>query len=326
MVYTHPGTPRKSPGAANTNQQLTFSRYVGMIMLLSMTTYVHTTVVLGPSSAPTASTICAVLKHGKVQGAMLPPILIERLCEQPSGIETFRGLVYLQYVGASLNSQTGSLIAPLTRLVPSIGSTESGGYFVELQSQEDWEYVSFQPHAGAKFECWHDQLHQLVFQKDPSCMMQSVFLVHPDTDRYETHDLWIEHPTRKGLWRMVGRTDDYIYLATGDGLHASTLESEIEKHELVKTALIGGHGRQKPVLLIELQRSDILDSEEAKRRLLDSLESCLSTVNKECHPSVQLSTKQVLFATQAKPFMRTVKGTVARILTLRLYEQEISSM
>lgn len=82
--------------------------------------------------------------------------------------------------------------------------------------------------------------------------MQQIFLLYPELDRFETNDLWIEHPTRKGLWRIVGRIDDYVCLAHGDSLYASTLEKEIEQHELVKAALIGGHGRPKPMVLLEL--------------------------------------------------------------------------
>lgn len=48
--------------------------------------------------------------------------------------------------------------------------------------------------------------------------------------------VWIERPDRKGHWKSVGRKDDYVCFAHGEGLQASTLEPEIERYELVKSA------------------------------------------------------------------------------------------
>lgn len=157
--------------------------------------------------------------------------------------------------------------------------------------------------------------------------MQQIFLVYPDKDRFETNDLWLEHPQRKGLWTIVGRTDDYVYLAHVEGLHASTLEPEIERHELVKAALIGGHGQAKPILLIELVDSAQGDAEIAPqhRDLVNSLRPYLERVNARCHPSVHLSPGLVLFAKKDKQFERTAKGSVARHQTLQLYSKEIKN-
>ena len=298
-------------------------------MTLCITGYLKTTVVLGPPSPPTPETVQNIISHGRVEGAILPPVLIDQMSSNSLGLSALRGLDYLHYVGAPLGKKSGTLLSQYVRLAPSIGSTEAGGYFIELRADhEDWDYVSFQPHAGVTFEHRNDSLHELVFVRQPECAVQPIFLVYPEKSRFETNDLWIEHETRKGLWKIVGRTDDYISLSTGDGLHASSLEPEFESHEFVKAALIGGHGRLRPVLLLELN-PDIevgTDHEAWAQNFKASLTPHIDKVNSKCHPSVRLSPKLILFADRNKPFERTIKGNVARAQSLELYEQEIRSL
>lgn len=295
-------------------------------MTLCMTGYINTTVVLGPSSPPTPKTIQQIIQYGRVEGAILPPILIDQLCSNSHGLSALRTLDYLQYVGAPLGKKSGTLLSQYVRLAPSIGSTEAGGYFIELRADhEDWDYVSFQPHAGAIFEHRNEELHELVFVRQPECAVQPIFLVYPDKLRFETNDLWIEHETRKGLWKIVGRTDDYVLLSTGEGLHASSLEPEFESLDFVKAALIGGHGRLRPVLILELIPDVEADmkSESWVKTFKATLTPHIEKVNSKCHPSVRLSPELILFADKGKPFERTIKGNVARAQSLKLYEQEM---
>ncbi|KAK3179111.1 hypothetical protein OEA41_001250 [Lepraria neglecta] len=293
--------------------------------------FIRTVVVLGPSTLPpTPDIVRDIIKYGHPNGALLPPALIDQLCLDPSGLSALRSLDYIHYCGAPLGISTGAQLIPYVRVSPSIGSTEAGGYFVELrESAKDWEYISFQPFAGARFERRLDNLYELVFVRRPEyAAMQQVFMAHPDESRYETNDLWVEHSERKGLWKIVGRTDDYVYLAHGEGLHASTLEPEIERDQLVKAALIGGHSRPKPVLLIELvpDAQTKAESEAGRRALLESLQPYLDKVNAQCHPSVQLSQELIIFAKTNKPFERTAKGSVARAQSLQLYEDDIETI
>ena len=294
-----------------------------------MSAFFHTVVVLGPSaSPPTPDIVQAIIKYGQPHGALLPPALIDQLCLDASGLAALRNLDFIHYCGAPLGVNTGAQLMPYVRVAPSIGSTEVGGYFVELRNTlTDWDFVTFQHHAGAEFERRLGNLHELVFVRRPEyASMQQIFLVHPDKSRFETNDLWIEHPEYKGFWKIVGRKDDNVCLAHGGGLHASTLEPEIESHELVKSALIGGHGRPKPVLLIELipNAQAKAETESDRKTLLRSLQPYIDKVNAQCHPSVQLSQELVIFG--KKPFERTIKDSVARVQTLQLYDDEIESI
>ena len=214
-------------------------------------------------------------------------------------------------------------LASYVRLIPSIGSTEVGGYFLKLrEDKQDWDYVAFNSHAGAEFEPRPGgELHELVFvRRHEDAAMQQIFFLYPDLDRFETNDLWMEHPSRKGLWKIVGRTDDYVYLAHGDGLYAATVEKEIEKHGLVQVALVGGHGRLNPILLIDAV--DGSNHEDLRQSLLPYL----ANANSLCHASVHISPELILFTKPEKPLMRTLKGSVARLPNLKIYQEEIDNL
>ncbi|PYH40575.1 putative AMP-binding enzyme [Aspergillus saccharolyticus JOP 1030-1] len=300
----------------------------GTVMTLAMTSFVHMTAVVGPSAAPTPQLVADILRYGQVDGALLTPALIEELCLLSSGLEALRKLKYIHFAGAPLSPKAGAQLASHVHLVPCIGSTEAGGYFTTIPPRDhpSWDYVTFQKHAGAEFEHRFNDLHELVFVRRPDCPMQQIFSVYPDRDRFETNDLWVEHPDQKGSWKIIGRTDDYVALAHADGLHASLLEPEIESHPAVKTALIGGHGRPAPVLVVEF----FPEAEEgvlaAGQSLVDSLRPYIDKVNARVHDCVKLSTDRVVVASKDKPFVRTIKGSVARLQTLGLYEEEIAAL
>lgn len=295
-------------------------------MVLSMSTFINTVTVIGPAKPPSPKALVDILTFGRIDGAILVPAIIDGLCRDTSGLAALRSLQYIHYAGAPLGVNSGKMLAEYVRLIPCIGSTEVGGYFLKLRNDtKDWDYIEFNTNAGAKFEPRSDNLHELVFVRNPEyAPMQQIFHLYPDKDRFETSDLWVEHPIRKGLWKIVGRTDDYVYLAHGDGLYASTMERELERHGLIQAALIGGYGKPKPIVLIEIVPE--LHGKEIGEGFMESLIPFIERANAACHDSVKLSLQQVLLATTGKPFVRTMKGSVARMSSLSLYEQEIEDL
>ncbi|KAJ9193335.1 hypothetical protein DTO164E3_1939 [Paecilomyces variotii] len=299
--------------------------FVGMMMSLCMTSFVHMTGVIGPPGLPSPEVVMDILRFGRVDGALLTPALIDQLCLSPAGVQALRELKYIHYAGAPLSAKSADLLTPYVQVVPCIGSTEAGGYFTTIHDNKDaWDYVAFQKHAGAEMQHRMNDLHELVFVRRPECAIQQIFLVYPDRDRFETNDLWKEHPEHKGLWKIIGRSDDYVYLSHGEGLHASSLEPEIMAHPSVKSAIIGGHGRSAPVLIVELIPGT--EYENDRQAFLTSLAPYIDEVNSHCHPSVQLSPERVIVATKGKPFITTIKGSVARLQTLDLYKDEIAAL
>jgi acyl-coenzyme A synthetase/AMP-(fatty) acid ligase len=268
-----------------------------------------------------------MFKYGRVDSALLAPALIDEMCLNDRALSALRSLKLVSYAGAPLSRKSGDLLAPHVQLTSAIGSTEAGAYLTKFRRDDkDWDYVEFQKQAGVAFEPRSGDLHELVFVRVPECKMQQIFVLYPDLDRFETKDLWVEHPTRKGLWKIVGRVDDYIPLSHGDGLYAASLEPQIEQHPKVKAAVIGGHGRPLPVLLVELHDEAEVASDAGRKAMVESLQPYIDKVNENCHECVKLSPERLIFASGDRPFIRTVKGSVARMPSLQLYKEEIAAL
>ena len=304
---------------------LTARQVIGTVLTLAMTSFFHSTMVIGPSTPPLPATVMEVLRYGHVQATLFPPSIIGELCLTPEGLGALRSLEILCYSGATLATKAGDQLASHTNLFCLIGSTEGGAYPMAIHDKRDaWNYVKFQKNSGVEFEKRVNDLYELVFVRPPGHPAPQVFDAYPDRDRFETNDLWEKHPVYEGLWKILGRTDDYVALSHGDGLYVSVLEPEIEAHTAVKSALIGGNGRPAPVLVVEL-------NPEAKERndrsgFISSLQPYIENVNARCHDCVKLSAERVVMASEAKPFVRTVKGSVSRLQTLDLYKEEIAAL
>lgn len=344
MVYTSPVAPRESSPALNitvVERKFTKSQFIGMTMALQLTVFLHTIMVVGPVSLPaTAQVVSQIFQHGAVEAAILPPSLLEDLCASPSSLALIRRqLKYVYFGGAPLPKAVGALISPYVKLMPAIGSTEAGPYFVEVRSNDtspdDWSYYSFRPGMGCVFEPrTKTGLYELVFRRRPEYeRWQQVFHVYPTQDEFPTKDLWAKHPTREGLWDYAGRTDDLVILSHGEDLHASKMEATIEEHADVKAALIGGEGRKKPFLILELA-SSAPGAEKGSGEgpvapddsVIDALWPAVEKANKLCSDYVQLSKPLTMLTSPSRPFLRTAKDTVARRDSLALYGDDISAL
>ncbi|KAJ5679304.1 AMP-binding enzyme [Penicillium macrosclerotiorum] len=298
---------------------------VGTMMVLAMTTFLETTLVIGPPILPTASLIVDLLHYGRVDGAFLTPALTEEMCLTDGGLKALRNLKFLHYGGAPLSNKTGEKLISHIQVVPTVGSSEAGLYLTRLHDKWDaWEYISFQKHACAKLEHRFGGLHELVFVRQPDTMVPMIFQMFPDRDRYESSDMLVEHPMYKGLWKLIGRSDDWLSFSHGDGMHASLVEPDIEAHPAIKSALIGENGRPAPVLLVELLPGVV--AEDGKDHFLASLLPYIERANERCHDCVKLSSARLIVAPKEKPFVRSIKGNVVRLLTLELYKDEIAAV
>jgi hypothetical protein len=60
--------------------------------------------------------------------------------------------------------------------------------------------------------------------------------------------------------------------------------------------------------------------------MVESLQPYIDKVNENCHECVKLSPERLIFASGDRPFIRTVKGSVARMPSLQLYKEEIAAL
>ena len=296
-----------------------------MTIALQSPAFLNCTLVQGHFQRIDVEAIIEVLKYGNADGAILPPSLVQDLTRHPAGLAQLRRLSYIFFAGAPLPRHVAEKLSKHCVLAPAFGSTEAGAYFNCVRSEpDDWEWYSFPPAMGIEFEQRVDNLHELVFRRQPGlARWQQPFHVYPDLTEFFTNDLWTKHPIRAGLWKYMGRVDDVIIFSHGEYMYASGMEAEIQKHPLVRLALIGGEARPKPFLILELvdQASGGNDS-----HILETIWSAAESANRMCSEYVRLTPELVIFTDPARPLVRSEKGTPLRQQNFALYKEEADKL
>lgn len=108
---------------------------------------------------------------------------------------------------------------------------------------------------------------------------------------------------------------------------APDMESGLERHPLVATALVGGEGRLVPFVILELRGGG--GGEESAEKMEDFKEqmgALIGEVNGQVVGQVRIPRDNVVVADAARPFGRLGKGTLDRIGVLADYKVEIEKL
>ncbi|KAI2623102.1 hypothetical protein GGR54DRAFT_646287 [Hypoxylon sp. NC1633] len=153
---------------------------------------------------------------------------------------------------------------------------------------------------------------------------QGVFSTFPQKEEHVMGDLFEPHPVKPGLWRFRTRADDIISFTTAEKLNPSTMESTIQAHPLLKSAVVGGQGQFQASLLLE-PREYPKNAAEAKA-FIDQVWPSISQANRDCPAHGRIMKGFVVLTDPAKSLPRaskdTVQHTVQRHAVFKLYEAE----
>ena len=296
-----------------------------MMLVLIWTVHYDAVAVLGPPDKQASAEVAdQVLRYSGSNSAFLPPSLLEEIARDHVKLETLSKLSTVFYGGSPLEKSAGERICKYVFIQPFIGTTEHPTWHHQKNDLDDWGYFSFHPLSGANFEHRTGDLYELFFDRVPEREDEGIaFQVYPDLDRYATKDLWSTHPTKPDLWYYRGRTDDLIIFSHGENLYATDLEAIISSHPLVRAAVIGGQGRTKPFLILELTPEVSSRSDEDN---LNDIWPVMERANETCTPYVAFPKPLVIFASPDNPFVSLLKGSLHRRNTIQLYEQEIEAL
>lgn len=310
---------------------------LGLFLQLHIPVYMNLTPVLMPSGAPrplTADYIDRVhqLAPAGVDGGFYVPDLLKQLVKTPAHLEHMRALPLkaVYFGGAALDKHAGDVLAQFATVQPFMGATEVGPFPLLASPPDDdgdWDWYKLDPehYSGVRMRPYQDGLCEMVVERLPGEEdAQMVFKLFPELgDTYHTKDLFSEHPTKKGRWRCAGRTDDFVKLANMTKFNAGHVESLIDRHPLVRDSVVGGDGRKKPFVLVQLKDEG---AEGEREKALEEIWPVFEEANGHIADDIQLRKELVLFATPDKPFRKAGKGTINRRLTLADYEDEVRGM
>ena len=298
-----------------------------MCYLLGLGIYCEVICVLPPSGVPlSASIVDQIHTTGNVQGSALPPSILVDLVKEPSFQKNLWPLQYVIYAGGPLPKETGDVICSKTKLVTLTGSTEVGLPAIEIGDRGDWDYLSYSPFMGYEYRPTEldGTYEQFIVRQKRLDLFQSIFSTFPNLNEYSMKDLYEKHPTKPDLVHLRGRTDDVISFSTAEKLNPTTMEDTINSHPSVLSALVAGHGKFQPCLVVEPRTA--LTSEDAKERMIEDIWPIVQRANQYCPAHGRIMHDFITFASPDKPFLRSGKGTVQRMMTLDLYRSEIDML
>ncbi|KIW87610.1 uncharacterized protein Z519_11935 [Cladophialophora bantiana CBS 173.52] len=288
----------------------------GVLLGLLKSLYHDIVMVFQPPAVPlSASMVDGILRHGKCDGTVIPPFLVEEMLGIPEYFDTLTSLKFVQFGSGPLSKYCGDTLLTRQKSCPHfIGTTEVGLIpLVELDDPElEWQYFHFHRWSGAEMRPIDDSagLYELFIKKIGVNVpgIQPVFELFPHLTEWPTRDIYTQHPHKPYLWRTCGRADDIA-----------------KAHTAITGALIVGQGRFQPALLLEVKGIDV-DKENEKKDLLQAIWPTIKAANKASPKHGQLTKSLTLFSSPKKPFLRTPKLSVRRKPTADLYSEEIDEL
>ncbi|KAI0502776.1 hypothetical protein F5B22DRAFT_652741 [Xylaria bambusicola] len=300
----------------------------GLCLFFYNSVYWNTTTVLGfPDRPVTADLVRQCLTHTKVEGAVLPPSILEDMCQDSCSVAALSNLNAVLFGGGQLSKSTGDrLVKQNVRLINLIAATESGSwplYFVERS--EDWQYFKINSDVfGADWRHVHEGCYELVIKrKDQHPGFQGFFYTFPELQEYSTKDLYKPHPTLPNHWMSYGRADNIIVFSNGEKLNPITIEQTIEGHPEIKSAVVIGSNKFQAGLLLE-PTQDLTNEEKCE--LIDRVWCLVEQVNRDTVAHGRITKELITTTNRGKPFPRAGKGTIQRSNILKLYAEEIDQL
>ncbi|KAK6841270.1 hypothetical protein PG989_010175 [Apiospora arundinis] len=309
----------------------------GIMGIFGMPLFYHGIPVLPPADAPSPLPTAAVREllerlAPSLQSAFLAPTHIRDLCRTPEGLALLQRLDLVMTAGAVLDPWAGDQLCCGEGGVPlqiTYGSTEMGAQMMHQYSDAaDWKYYQFDERTGIRMDPYGGEdsgVYELVIDRKPElARWQPVFELFPDKTTHRSEDLFEEHPTKKGLWLHRGRANDLVKLQWLQKIKAADVESGLERHPLVATALVGGEGRDVPFVILELVDNN--KEENKKETLAEEIGNLIDQINEQVVSQVRIPRDKVVVADPARPFKRLGKGTLDRIGVLTDYKEDIEKL
>jgi len=262
-------------------------------------------------------------KIAKPSIAFFIPTLLREIVRDKDKHDIFSAMETVTYGGAPLDVPTGDIVATMTNVRSFIGATEVGMHPQRAPSDPPhWSYLNFAvSYDGFELRPFiiSEQIYEMIIVKQGPNDTRPCFLVHPDSEIYNTNELWQQHPTEKGWYRMVGRADDFVKLSSMTKFNAAEIERWLCEDSHVESCLIGGDERSSTFVII--QPKEKVSREEFLDRIWETVEK----VNGRIFTEARIRREFVITA-QDKSIVKTAKDTVGRRATFDLFKDEIDSL
>ena len=290
----------------------------GFTAMVALPIYAESTnIVLGPADRPPAPDLAiSIMKTLPIKALFCPPSIAEGIARDTEALELAEKLKFLLYAGGPLSEAAGSVLSKVTDVCQFYGQTETGPTQSLVPHRENWAWLEWHPAQEVRMQAYADDMFEMVMDRNPALeKVRSLSCNFPNEEVWHTKDLFKKHPTKE-LWQFAGRADDIIVLSTGEKYNPVPAEVSLGSIPGIKGAMIVGHSRFSPALLLEL-------TPNASGRAIADLWPEIDVVNGQTPEFGKIRRSLIFIASSDKAFERAGKGTIIRTSTERLFQSEI---
>ncbi|KAL1679196.1 hypothetical protein EV122DRAFT_277408 [Schizophyllum commune] len=264
---------------------------------------------------------------------LVVPAYIHQWAEDPTAVEYLKTLQVLGFGGGPLSEAVGDgLSAAGVRLRSGYGATEFGGPSHIIPTHEEdwkeWSWIEIDTNASLEWEKQSDGTEELIIPAITGHWHQPAVLNMEDRPGYATNDLFIRHPTKPYLRKVVGRKDDVIVHSTGEKTVPAPIEGVIVTSPMIGTAIMFGRGRDEAGILVEPVPNHQIDVDDDVQvaAFRNAIWPIIEEANRGAPAYSRIFKELILVTRDTKPLPRTEKGTVMRRLALQMYQEEINKI
>ncbi|TCD65346.1 putative NRPS-like protein biosynthetic cluster [Steccherinum ochraceum] len=285
-----------------------------------------------PPVIPTMQNMLEAAQITECTALSIVPSFLESWAESEEIVQYLASLTLVGFGGGPLSKAVGDrLVAAGVKLTSVYGGTEFGGPCPMLdnshgQLPEDWEYLCFTPKCKPRFVDQGDGSYELQVL---TCKTHQPSIENlPDVRGYNTSDLFVPHPTKEGLWKIIGRTDDVITLSTAEKVVPIPQEGYLHTAPLIAGAVMFGRGRSQPGVLIEPKPEYAIDPKDSKAvaEFRNKVWPYVEEANKLGPAFARIFKELILVSDPKKPLPRASKSTIQKKMALKLYEEEVENL
>ncbi|KAL1710425.1 hypothetical protein EV121DRAFT_192955 [Schizophyllum commune] len=299
------------------------------VALFAPTVKTHTEV----PTPPTPEAHLAAAHASGSTAIVTVPAYVHQWADIPAALEYLKSLQVLIYCGGPLSDALGdNLSASGVKLRSILGATEFGipSHLMPTHEEDwtEWCWVELDANASLNWEKQDDGTEELIISAEGDHWHKPAVLNMPGRRAYATNDLYLPHPTKPHLRKVVGRKDDVIVHSTGEKTVPIPIEGLILTSPLVAAAVMFGRGKDEAGILIEPSaghRIDVKDDVQVAA-FRNAIWPIVEAANRAAPAYSRIFKELILVAHPDRPLPRTDKGTVIRKLALKVYEEEIENI
>ncbi|PCH33942.1 acetyl-CoA synthetase-like protein [Wolfiporia cocos MD-104 SS10] len=288
---------------------------------------------------PTPENTLEAAKRTNANAIPAVPAFLEAWAHNDADVKFLASADTVIYAGGPLSLANGTkLVEAGVYLCSVYGGTEFGAHSATFDTEpgtlnnpagktrQDWQWMQFTDQVNTRWVPQGDGAFELVFLTCPTHQPSKENL--DEEKGYATSDLWEPHPTKQGLWRIIGRTDDVIILSNGEKIVPIQQEGHIGAHPWISGALMFGRGREQPGILLEPQPAHVVTpgDEKALVEFRNAIWHQVEEANRPAPAFARIFKEMIIVTDPSRPFPRAAKGTIMRKQAVALYEADISAL